>query len=141
MPTQPDVIIRQWFEELWNQGREDTIDRLFAHDGQIHGLPTPDQRPLDPAGFRPFFHRFRGAFPDIHVSIERMVKEHDHVAVHCRVTGTHTGGDLGIPPTGRRVDFYGVCIARASGDRLVEGWNVFDFMTCYQQLGVLPEMA
>jgi len=29
MPTQPDVIIRQWFEELCNPGREDTIDRII----------------------------------------------------------------------------------------------------------------
>ena len=29
----------------------------------------------------------------------------------------------------------GVCIARVSDGRLVEGWNVFDFLTMYQQIG------
>jgi steroid delta-isomerase-like uncharacterized protein len=138
----PDVMIHQWFEELWNQGKEDTIDRLLAPDGKIHGLPTPDNQPLvGPDAFRPFFRRFRAAFPDIRVTIERAVKEDNLVAIHCRVTGTHLGDALGIPPTGRRVDFSGMCFARAAGPRFEEGWNVFDFLTCYQQLGVLPSLT
>jgi len=118
-------------------------DYWIAPDAIVYGLSSDKSSPppRGPEVFLAFWRQFCGAFPDIHVSIERIVKENDHVAVHCRVTGTHSGGDLGIPPTGRRVDFYGVCIARASGDQLVEGWNVFDFMTCYQQLGVLPVMA
>ena len=46
MPDTPEAVVHNWFEELWNQGREDTIDRLFAVDGIAHGLPTPDGSPL-----------------------------------------------------------------------------------------------
>jgi len=30
MSATPDSVIRTWFEEVWNQGKESTIDRLFA---------------------------------------------------------------------------------------------------------------
>ena len=37
VPT-PEALARQWFEELWNQGREETIDKLLFQ--QIGLLPT-----------------------------------------------------------------------------------------------------
>ncbi len=27
------ALVRRWFEEVWNQGREETIDELFAANG------------------------------------------------------------------------------------------------------------
>jgi len=43
----------------------------------------------------------------------------------------------GFAPTNRKADFWGVTIARVKDGMLVEGWNCFDFLTCYQQLGVI----
>jgi len=130
--------VRAWFEEVWNQGREDTIDRIFAADGLAHGLPGGPLR--GPDAFRPLFQMFRGAFPDIHIAVERTITEREFVAAHCRVTGTHTGATLAIPPTGRRIEFQGVTIARIVDGQLREGWNCFDFLTMYQQLGVVPQI-
>jgi predicted ester cyclase len=83
------------------------------------------------------FHTFRGAFPDIRVAVEKTLTEGDNVAVYCRVTGTHTGSALGMPPTGQRILFDGVVFARVADGKLREGWNCFDFLTMYQQLGVV----
>jgi steroid delta-isomerase-like uncharacterized protein len=133
-----DVVLRTWFEEVWNQGREETIARLFAADGVGHGLPG---EPLHgPEAFRSLFTTFRGAFPDIHFEIERTVTEGEMVVAHCRVTGTHVGDTLGFAPTGRRIDFRGMTMARVVDGQLREGWNCFDFLTMYQQLGVMPEI-
>jgi hypothetical protein len=35
-------IQRRWFEEVWNQGREATIDELLAPDVVGHGLVDPN---------------------------------------------------------------------------------------------------
>ena len=132
------AIVRRWFEEVWNQGREDSITRIFAADAVAHGLPDGPMR--GPDAFRPLFHAFRGAFPDIRIDVERTVTEGDLVAAHGRVTGTHQGDTLGIAPTGKRIDFEGVTIARVVDGQFREGWNCFDFLTMYQQLGVLPQI-
>jgi steroid delta-isomerase-like uncharacterized protein len=136
MSISSDVVIKTWFEEVWNQGREETIERLLPADGVAHGLPGGSMR--GPEAFRSLFRMFRGAFPDIHVDVERTVTEGDSVAVYCRVTGTHSGDTLGFAPTGRRVDFCGMTMARIANGQLREGWNCFDFLTMYQQLGVVP---
>ncbi len=140
MASTPDAIMRTWFEEVWNQGKEETIDRLFAPNGVVHGL-GPGGAPIrGPQAFRPFYHQFHKAFPDIRVNVVRTVTEGEFVAVHCHVTGTHLGDDLGAPASRNKVDFWGVCIARVSGGLVVEAWNSFDFLTCYQQAGMLPQL-
>jgi steroid delta-isomerase-like uncharacterized protein len=136
MSVQPDAVIRSWFEQAWNQKKDDTIDRLLATDVVVHGLPGGPMR--GPASFRPLYDSFRGAFPDIHITVERTITQGDFVAAHCRVTGTHSGDALGVPATGRRVDFQGIVMARVGDGQLREGWNCFDFLTMYQQLGVVP---
>jgi steroid delta-isomerase-like uncharacterized protein len=138
MTITPDILIRRWFEELWNQGNEATIDALMAPDALIHGLPSEGGQVIrGPAGFRPFFHAFHQAFPDIRVDVVRTITEGDLVAAHCHTIGTHQGDTLGFAGTGRKVDFWGVTIARTKNGMLVEGWNCFDFLTCYLQLGVI----
>jgi steroid delta-isomerase-like uncharacterized protein len=139
MSGHPDAVVRTWFEEVWNQGREQAIDRLLAQDAVAHGLPGGPC--CGPAAFRPVFNTFRGAFPDLRIVVEKTVTEGNAVAAYCHVTGTHTGDALGIPPTGRRVDFHGVTIATIVDGTIREGWNCFDFLTMYQQLGAMPAPA
>jgi steroid delta-isomerase-like uncharacterized protein len=138
MSMTPDVAVRTWFDEVWNQGQDTTIDRMLADDAVAHGLPGGPMR--GPLAFRAVFAAFRGAFPDIHIAVERTVTEGDVCAAYCHVTGTHTGNALGIPATGRRVDYHGVTIVRVEHGTIREGWNCFDFLTMYQQLGVVPAL-
>jgi len=57
-----------------------------------------------------------------------------------RVHGLPTP-NLGTPATKQSVNFTGMCIVKASGHQFVEGWNSFDFLTCYQEIGLLPKTA
>jgi predicted ester cyclase len=54
---------------------------------------------------------------------------------------THGGDGLGMAATGRTAIISGICIARVENDQIVEGWNSFDFLSLYQQLGLLPAMV
>jgi steroid delta-isomerase-like uncharacterized protein len=137
MSERNKALIRRWFEEVWNKGRAETIDELFAEDGLAHGLAGSE--PLrGPENFKPFFHTFRNAFPDIEVIVEDVIAEGDKVAARCRVRGRHQGHALGFAATQRPVEFTGMVITRWRNGQIVEGWNNFDFMTMYQQLGVAP---
>lgn len=135
MSDSPEAIMRTWFDEVWNQGREDTIDRLFPAGAVAYGLPGG---PIDgPQAFRGLFTAFRGAFPDIHIDVERTISTSDSVAAEVRVTGTHGGDTLGFPATGRRIDFRGMTMATVADGQVRECWNCFDYLTMYQQLGVV----
>lgn len=138
MSEENKALIRRWFDEVWNKGREEAIDELFAEDGVAHGLADETGEALrGPTGFKPFFRRFREAFPDIEVIVEDTVAEGDLVAARCIVRGRHQSDTLGFAATERPVEFTGIAVVRYRDGRIVEAWNNFDFMTMFQQLGAL----
>ena len=132
----PEQVVRRWFHEVWDEGREEVIDQLMSPDAVAHGLSGSAGAPLvGPQAFKPVFHMFREALGDLEVTVERTVVEGDTCAAYCRVRGRHVGHALGGAPTGKPVEFAGVSIIRVRDGRIVEGWNVFDFLTMYQQIG------
>jgi steroid delta-isomerase-like uncharacterized protein len=132
------TILRRWFEEVWNSGRAEAIDELFAEEGVAHGLADESGAELrGPTGFKPFHQRFRESFPDIEVVVEDTVSEGDKVAARCTVRGRHRGDSLGIKATDSPVHFDGICIVRIADGKIVEAWNNFDFMSMFRQLGAL----
>ncbi len=133
MSASPDSVVRQWFTEVWNERREDAIDRLMAPGAAVHGLGGAAI--VGPDGFKPFYRTFCSAFTDFKVDVVQTVVEGDRVAALCHVTGRHVGDALGGKATGRSIDLWGTTIGRVQDGRIVEGWNTFDFLTMYQQIG------
>jgi hypothetical protein len=91
MPQDNAAAMHRWFEEIWNNGRDGAIDELFAEDGVMCGLAETGVEVRGPAEFRPFVDKLRGAFPDIHVTVEQTVSEGDWVAARWTVRMTHEG--------------------------------------------------
>ena len=141
MSEQNKAIVRRWFEEVWNQGREATVDELLAANGVAHGLGDTEQDVRGPAQFKPFAANLRGALPDLHISVDDLVAEGDRVAVRITLTGTHTGHGLGVAPTGRKVTIQGIIILRILNGQLIEGWNSYDQLGLLRQIGALPGLG
>ena len=132
----PDAVVREWFRVVWDEGREDAIDRFMPAHARVHGLGGPGQPPMTgPEPFKQVFRTFRQALGDLEIAVERTVVEGDMCAAYCRVKGRHVGDALGGAPTNRPVEFTGIAITRVQNDQIVEGWNCFDFLTMYQQIG------
>jgi steroid delta-isomerase-like uncharacterized protein len=132
------AIVRRWFEEVWNQGRESSIDELLSADGVAHGLGDSEQDVHGPEEFKPFVANIRGALPDTHISIDDFLADGDRVAVRVTLQGTHTGQGFGVPPTGRKVSIQGIVIVRFVNGRIMEGWNSYDQLGLLRQIGALP---
>ena len=128
-------FMHRWFEEIWNNRNESVIDEMFAEDGVGHGLGT--EPIVGPENFKTFHRAFVSAYPDLKVHVEDTVVEGDKIATRCRVTGSHRGDGIGVPPTDRPVDFTGMVIVRVKDGKIVEAWNEFDFMKMYTQVGAL----
>ena len=138
MSQENKALIHRWFEEVWTKGRAEAIDEMFAAEGVAHGLADDSGKELrGPVDFKPFFQKFRTAFPDIEVVVEDTVAEGDKVAARCRVRGKHQADSLGFAATQRPVEFTGIAIVRISQGKIVEAWNNFDFMSMFKQLGAI----
>ena len=142
MSEENKAVVRRWFEEVWNKGRAEAIDEMFAEDGVAHGLAgAPGGELRGPADFKPFFHRLRDSFPDMEIVVEETVAERDLVAARCTVRGRHQGDTLGFRATERPIEITGMTFARVRDGKIVEAWNNFDFMSMFQQLGALHLQA
>lgn len=139
MTDQYETLVHRWFEEVWNKGRTEAIDEMFASDGIAHGLTDQQGNELrGPEGYKPFFENFRNAFPDINIVVADTVCEGNKIAARCIVKGTHQGHGLGLAPTGNQVVFTGMTIIRVRDGQIVEAWNNFDFSAMFDQVGLRP---
>jgi predicted ester cyclase len=83
------AIVRRLFE-VWNTGKLDTIEELYAADY------VADYRPYAPLrhghdAIKGIVQRAHVAFPDYHEELEEMIAEGDKVVVRLTTTGTELG--------------------------------------------------
>jgi steroid delta-isomerase-like uncharacterized protein len=129
--------LRRAYDRL-NAGDIDGFGEMLADDFIEHE-ETPGIAPTK-QGVLEFFRMERAAFPDMRMEPEDVLPSGDKVVARARMTGTHQGELMGMPPTGRRVDVQLIDIIRFDDDGLAhEHWGVFDEMAMMRQLGVVPE--
>ncbi len=136
MSEQNKAIARRYMEEVWGKGDYDAERELVASNVVDHN-PAPGQ----PGGFEGHHHALTGirtAFPDGRLTVEQLVCEGDKVADRWTFTGTHLGESMGMPPTGKKVNFTGVDILRIEKGKVAEIWHQEDMLGMLTQLGVVP---
>ena len=124
--------VRRMFDEVINQGKVELIDELFDPDFQSTAPPNTMGR----EEFKSFVRMWLAGFPDIKCEVYDQVAEGDMVAWGVRATGTHTGEFVGIPPTGRTVDFDSLNIGQFRDGRGYRHKVIMDVPGLMAQLGV-----
>lgn len=132
-------LMRRWFEEVWNQGRIETVHELLSTDAVARGQNGAESELRGPQEFEGFVRQIRGAFPDIRVRVEDVFGADDKAVLRWSSTMTHTGDTLGIPATGRTVHSRGITIARIVDGKIVEGWDNWDQLGMLEQIGVYSQ--
>lgn len=129
---------------------KETVRRFYdATDRQnldeIAGLTTPGYRlhfggmpEMDRAGALGLFGMFFAAIPDVRHNVVELVAEGDRVAIRLRITGTQQGELMGVPPTGKPVDFGAINILRLTDGKVAEQWLNADMLAVLRQIGAIP---
>jgi steroid delta-isomerase-like uncharacterized protein len=130
------AIVRRNTEKVQGEGDFALFDELFADDFVDH-TPQPGTTP-DKAGVRVLYTRLREAFPDFRPEIRWQSVEGDLVTTDKIYHGTHLGEFLGIPPTGRTIQFETVDAMRVRQGKITDHWGVANLYSVLQQLGQLP---
>ena len=128
-------LVRRWINEVWNNRREEVIDEMMA-PGCIVELEGIDGG-LTVDAFKKYRRSFLSAVPDLFVEILSITSDDNVYMWTWRVTGTHLGPGLGIPPSGKRVDFTGATYCEFSGRLIVHGfdrWNRGEFIASLMQV-------
>jgi steroid delta-isomerase-like uncharacterized protein len=130
-------LIRQWFEEVWDKGREEAIDALCAKNAVGHGQTLDGADIVGPENFKMFWHAFRAAFTSIHVEIHRTMEDGEMAVAQWTLTTRHSGSFLGIEPTGKQITAKGMSIQRFVDGKIVEAWDNWDQLSVLNQLGAV----
>lgn len=116
-------------DEAW--WSEHIAEDFVRHDP---GLPF-EVRGIE--GVRKLGEFLHGNLSQIELPIVETVAQGDSVLVHLRVKAIHSGDDLGIPATGKPVNFQVMDLFHIRDGKLTEHWALMDNLGMLQQIGAI----
>jgi steroid delta-isomerase-like uncharacterized protein len=123
------AIAARVFEEIFNQGKFQVADEIYASDFVNHGL----HRNFDLQEDQAAVHAEKKAFPDLKMTVDLMVAEADLVTVVWTFRGTNTTAGYGLPATGARIELRGITVWRIVDGKIREEWTSFDELEAARQ--------
>jgi steroid delta-isomerase-like uncharacterized protein len=136
MSEENKAVLRRFYDEFINPGNLDVADEIIAPDCPLHfGSMFMG---TGPEAFKQTRTMMYAGFPDLHWTIEEMVAEGEKVAERLTARGTHEGEFMGVPPSGKRVEFPGQAIFHISEGKILEVRGMPDMLGLMQQIGAVP---
>ena len=130
-------LVRDYYETVYNRRDLGQLDAFLAPDFVSAG---PGGR-MDREAHATALAASLAALPDLHLTVEEQLAEHDAVMTRWSATGTHRGALFGIPPTGRTVTASAIHVQHLRDGRIVDQWEQFDTLGVLGQLGLVPRPA
>jgi steroid delta-isomerase-like uncharacterized protein len=127
-------LMRKAYKTVFSEASPETCAALLTPDFIINLAGMPYQMRGRDAWMQNLAV-MRKAFPDAQAEIEDIFGTGDRVAVRLTIRGTHTGEFVGIPATGRTVEYTSIEHYRVSGDLIAEEWICSDMLTLMRQIG------
>jgi steroid delta-isomerase-like uncharacterized protein len=127
---------RAYVAQVFNGGDAERAREFFTPDVVWHGGALGTVSGVD--NIVPVLAGFIGALENIHAEEQDVIASGDLVAIRLVVSATHTGNLLGVPATGRPVQWDAVDIYRVTNDgKISEQWAFEDLAAILSQLGAV----
>lgn len=123
------AVARRVFEEIFNQGKFQVADEIYASDFVNHGLHRDASLQEDQAAV----HWEKQELPDLKMTVGPMVAEGDLVPVVWILQGTNTSAVGWLPATSAKIEVRGITIWRIVDGRIREEWTAFDTLRVLRQ--------
>ena len=128
-------IVREACRVIWTEGDVSRAEEFYSEDFKADYPMTNWGNGIE--GLKRLATAQREAFPDYRERIDALYDAGDHIIVTLTIRGTHKGPLPGLPPTGKEIEFRDVTICRIEDGKIVEQSGLSDYLTIYQQLGVV----
>jgi predicted ester cyclase len=124
--------------ERWNAGDLDGYLALYDERIRLHGY-SPE--PMSKVEVREFYDTVFNAFDNPRLEFHQTLWEGSACAIRFRMTGTHVGAFMGVPPTGRPITLPGITILDFDGTAVIERFSQADMLGLLVALGAVPASA
>jgi predicted ester cyclase len=130
--SEREMQVRNFVEDVWNGRRYEATSDLFS-ENYVNPFGTGPSARVEP------IRQYHKAFPDLHLDIEELIVAGDTAVLRMTFRGTDTGGYVGRPPSGRKVEEWVVDIMHFEDDKVVSEWIGADKLGLFIQLRVLDD--
>ena len=125
-------LLQDWNRQVWVEADLDAVDRYFSPRTGADGL-MPDGQ-VGPEDFKALVPALLALVRNLDIRIDRWIEAGDWLWAQISVHAVTAEGMAPICAAGQ-------VMMRIEGDRITEAYNAFDFLTFFQQAGLLPEDA
>lgn len=129
-------FMNYFIQEVINNKNLEAANDIVAEDFIEH-LPFPGQGP-GREGLKFALQSMFTGFPDMNWTVQEQVAEGEKVVTRFTWTGTHQGEFMGIPPTNKTVEVWGIVIDVVRNNLFDESRIIMDSVGLLHQLGVMP---
>lgn len=124
-----DALSKRDLDTLSEFHTEETVDDFVAI-GEFRGK----------ASIRQFFEELFTVFPDLEMTVDRIIADRSTAVVQWHAAGTFSGGKFqGIDPTGKLVETRGVDVMDITDGQVVRDTIYYDGASFARQIGILPD--
>ncbi|HTW80985.1 MAG TPA: ester cyclase [Terracidiphilus sp.] len=127
---QNKAVARHVFDEIFNQGKFQVADEIYAKDFVNHEM----HRDFSPAKDQAAQRFEKQACPDLKMAIGPMIAEIGLVSVLWIARGTNTARVGWMPATGAKIEVRGITIWRIVDGKIREEWSSFIEMTILREV-------
>ena len=124
-------------EEILGKGNLDVVGEIFSTDYVAHA----DGKDFRGHAFiKGFAGQLRSAIPDLQVvEVALLTQAGDTIAWQRTLSGTHKADMMGIPPSGKKVQWRDMLVSRFDGEKIAEEWAVSELAA--QLMFSIPRQA
>ena len=127
-------IVRRYFDVTYNQRNLEIGDELLASDLILHG----SQDIVGIQAWKKYAAAYLKAIPEeLMITIDDIFAEGHKAVARFTVQATHQGPLMGVPPTGKEVQWMGIGIFYLEGGKITDIWGVNDIYSLMQQIDAI----
>lgn len=127
MRERNETIFRRWIQEVWNEGREETIAELYDKNAVAIYPVGLENKPLygidEYRQFVRFVHRH---CREIKIEIEQIAADEEKVVSYCRLRAVAVGIGEGTEESPLLIETAGLCQLLIKDGKIVSTWSNFD---------------
>ncbi len=125
-------LVRRFWREVFDERRLDAADELVVPDFRWRGSLGSSSRGREE--FLAYVRAAQAALPDLTVRLDEVAVAGPQVWARLTFRATHVGALLGVPGTGRRVEYVGQAVHDVADGVLSRVEVVADTLSLHRQL-------
>lgn len=133
----PTSVVLRFVDEVINGGDLALVDELWAHDLRWHAGSLGEVSGI--AAYKAqLAAAVDGAFRGMRLRVHDVIADEAMVVLRFTNSGEHVGEFLGVPATGRHVEWSGIGIYRVEHGKIAEAWFAEDMLGLTQAMATAP---